>query len=320
MLDCEHACIYCKDKKSRIGYSTVSSHNECFYINECLQCGAFFLAPPPTFEQLEQAYDDAYYGLKDQKFLPLFEKVINYFRISRALRVRRYITTPARVLDIGCGNGQFLHILQGHGYEAYGLERPGKAFERAKKFSDIKITMQELSPATYPDNYFDLITLWHVFEHLSNPAQILDIISKSLKPGAYLMMSLPNIASIQSCLFKGYWLHLDPPRHLFFLTPDQLIQEMLKRGMILIKKNFFSLEQNPFGIQQSLLNRIFKKRDLLFEFLKGNKGYYLSYPTLLIIGQLLLFLGSFPIFIILAFLESLLGKGGTMEMIFRKKN
>ena len=66
---------------------------------------------------------------------------------------------------------------------------------------------------------FDAVTLIHVFEHLPDPRQTLEIISEILKKDGILMMSFPNIDSFQSRIFKGKWLHIDPPRHLFFFSP-----------------------------------------------------------------------------------------------------
>jgi len=139
-----------------------------------------------------------------------------------------------------------------------------------------------------------------------------------LKPTGYLMMSLPNIDSLQSRLFRGNWLHLDPPKHLFLLGPPDLISEMKRFDFKLIKQKYFSLEQNVFGIQQSILNCLLSRREVLFEALKGNVTYVKEYSRFSIALQKLFYLSSFPVFAFLAALEAAVKKGGTMELIFRK--
>ena len=278
-----------------------------------------FLCPTPTPEQLDSAYDDSYYGQGKEKFTSSVEKVLEHFRRARAARVCRFIQPSARILDIGCGNGRFLSYLIEQGFEAYGTELPGKAAERASQIPNLKLKTGRLASVDFEENFFDCISMWHVFEHLTEPKEALQIIRKILKPDGYLMMSLPNIDSIQSRLFRGKWLHLDPPKHLFFLGATDLISQMKGLGFSLIKQKYFSLEQNPFGIQQSIPNCILKKREVLFEALKGNVTYIKEYSRFSIILQKIFYIVTFPVFAFLAALEAALKKGGTMEFIFRKE-
>lgn len=298
-------------------YPTYSISGDGFRISRCLNCGAIFLGPKPTKKQLEQAYNDSYYGQGKSKFNGGIEKVLVFFRFSRARQVCRYVKAPAKVLDIGCGNGEFLAYLIKRGFQGYGVELPGKAAERAEQVKGLNLKIGQLSKEDFDEDFFDVVCMWHVFEHLTEPKATLQIIRKILKPGGYLMMSLPNIGSVQSRLFRGKWLHLDPPKHLFFLERSDLILEMNQLDFKLIKQKHFSLEQNVFGMQQSLLNCILKKREVLFEALKGNDDYVKEYSRCSIVLQKLFYIGSFPIFALLAFIEAILRKGGTMELIFR---
>jgi len=219
---------------------------------------------------------------------------------------------------MGCGNGRFLSYLIQQGFGGYGTELPGKAAEQAAQIPGLKLKIGSLTKEDFNEAFFDGVCMWHVFEHLTNPKETLQIIRKILKPAGYLMMSLPNIDSLQSKIFRGKWLHLDPPRHLFFFGPDELIVEMKNFGFNLIKLSYFSLEQNPFGMQQSLLNCLMSKREVLFEALKGNDVYTREYSGLNIRLQKLFWLTSFPVFAILAGVEALVRKGGTVEFIFRR--
>lgn len=318
-IDNINPCAYCGTRQSLRLYPTYSISGDNFYINRCLDCRAVFLSPRPTQKQLDQAYDDSYYGEGEAKFSACIEKVLDYFRSARARRISRYISPPAKILDIGCGNGRFLGYLINQGFEGYGIELPGKAAQRAGQIPGLKLKVGRLTTEDFGENFFDAICMWHVFEHLTEPKKTLKVIQNILKPGGYLMMSLPNIDSLQSRLFRGKWLHLDPPKHLFFLGASDLISATKEFGLELIKQRYFSLEQNPFGIQQSILNCLLSRREVLFEALKGNDTYIKGYPRCSITLQKMFYLSSFPIFAFVAALEAILRRGGTMELIFRKE-
>lgn len=317
-IDTINPCVYCRARRSVKEYPTYSIGQDHFSINRCLVCRTVFLTPSPTPEQLEQAYDDSYYGRGQAKFIGFIEMVLDYFRSARARKVSRYISPPAKILDIGCGNGRFLGNLIDKGYETCGIELPGKAAQRARKIPRLHLKIGRLSANDFHDKYFDAITMWHVFEHFSEPKSTLKIIQKIVKPGGYLIISMPNIESFQSRLFRGKWLALDPPKHLFFMGAADLASNIKGFGFDLIKLNYFSLEQNPFCIQQSILNYFLDDREVLFEALKGNNTYTRHYPPCSLILQKLFYIGSFPLFAFLATVESALGKGGTMELIFKK--
>ena len=313
-----NACGFCNASESRKLYQTSSVSGEEFFVNRCQKCNAAFLTPRPTTQQLEQAYDDSYYGSGESKFCGPIQKAVDYFRQGRSRLLSRYIKAPAKVLDIGCGDGRFLDMLIEQGYEGYGIELPGKAAQRASQIIGLKLKIGQLAEEDFNANFFDCVCMWHVFEHLTEPQKTLEIIKKILKPGGYLMMSLPNIDSLQGKLFKGNWLHLDPPKHLFFMNSKDLTAILEGSGFNLVRQSYFSLEQNPFGIQQSILNCLLRKRDVLFEALKGNSNYVKEYSKAFIMLQKLFFVGSFPLFAILAWLEAVAHKGGTMELFFKK--
>ena len=230
----------------------------------------------------------------------------------------RYVNVPANILDIGCGNGRFLKALIDKNYNAYGVELPSKSAQRASMIQGLNLKIGELCEDDFGADFFDAVTMWHVLEHLSQPQLTLRIIQKILKKGGYLAISLPNINSFQSKLFKSSWLHLDTPRHLFFFDASDLVKILQKFGFEIVTINYFSLEQNPFGMQQSILNCIIRKRELLFEVLKGNNSYASEYSDVSILLQKLFCISTFPFFALLSVIEASLKKGGTMEMIFRK--
>lgn len=313
-------CGFCKSTNSKILYNTFDVFGNNYTINKCNDCYAYFLAPRPSNERLAQAYDSSYYGEKEEKFSsPLVEKILDYFRSGRSRRVSKYLKNGAKVLDVGCGNGRFLKYLLNYGkYELYGTEMEGNSAKRASNISEINLKIGSLEQNDFLENYFDAITLFHVFEHLTEPKQVLEIITKIIKPGGIAVFSFPNIASYQAKLFKGKWLHLDPPRHLFFFSPNDFINIMQNYGFEAVQKHYFSLEQNPFGAVQSILNLTTKKREVFFESLKGNKNYIKEYSKFNLFVQKLFFVFIMPLFAFNDLFLSLIGKSATVEITFIK--
>jgi 2-polyprenyl-3-methyl-5-hydroxy-6-metoxy-1,4-benzoquinol methylase len=314
-------CIFCGSSRSTLFCKTSDLFQNQFEIRQCKDCRAYYLWPFPSQEILAKAYDVSYYGTNETKFKagPI-EKVLDAFRKQRSNNIARKLPSRARILDIGCGNGNFLEFLSAiNDFELHGIERDMTAAARAMSKQGMTIKTTPLEAGDYPGNYFDAITLFHVFEHLTNPAETMLIIDQILKPGGILYLSFPNIDSLQARWFKGKWLHLDPPRHLLFFRPKDFIELMKQRNFTCRKVTYISLEQNPFGMVQSLLNLFLKKREVLFERLKGNMEYASEYGKFSIFMQKVFFMVSFPVFVIHDILVSLLHKGATVTFMFQKK-
>jgi SAM-dependent methyltransferase len=315
----DYTCIYCKSEDSIKLYPTYDLSLNKYHIHRCNKCSAYFLVPKPGRDELIEAYDSSYYGANIEKFSMIIEFFLDKYRNIRANFVRKYLPEKGKILDIGCGNGKFLQSLLRFGdFQLYGNEIDGKSAYRASRIPRINLTIGPLQDNHFENGGFDVITLFHVFEHLTNPKEVLDIISKILKKDGHLILSFPNIDSFQSRVFKGKWFHLDSPRHLFFFKPKTFIKLMNDNGYILIKQNFISLEQNPYGMFQSIMNVFFKKREVLFERLKANKSYAteFSYPNILF--QKYLFIFSFVIFVAGDLIMCLFKKNATVRFVFKK--
>jgi len=320
-VDTSGSCRYCKSKDIVELYSAWDVRETDWYIYKCKSCNAVFLLPEPSEIELKNAYDSSYYGEGKNKFIFSVESFVDHFRRKKAKQISLQIPKDAKLLDVGCGNGRFLyHISQYGNYEMHGLEMEGGSAQRAAMVKEMKLKIGALAEDDYQPDYFDAITLFHVFEHLDKPKETLEIMSKIIKDDGLLVMSFPNISSWQAKIFKSKWYHLDPPRHLIFFAPVDFIGIMENLGFRLIRKKWLSFEQNPYGWSQSILNSMCKKREILYERLKGNSSYAPEYGYLSVFIQKIFSIFSLPFFTLLDFIESMFGKSATVQLTFRKNN
>ncbi|MBI2967924.1 MAG: class I SAM-dependent methyltransferase [Bacteroidetes bacterium] len=312
-------CPFCKGTDSGYFFPTEDQKGRIFELRSCSSCHAIYLFPFPETDYLLDAYNPDYYGQGEKKFSSVSEFFIDFYHRRRVKKIIQYTGTSGRILDIGCGSGRFAEfLLKAGNFEVHGIELPGKAAERAARVKGLNLKTGALATNDYPEKYFDAVTLFHVFEHLNNPSGILDVISRILKPGGIVMMAFPNIDSFQARLFKGKWLHLDPPRHLFFFKPGDFTRRMKERGFTVSEEKYMNIS-NGFAFQQSILNLLFIKRELLYEYLKGNRIYTQGYSGANLFLQNILFKLTFPLFFASDLIESACKKGATVLFILTKE-
>lgn len=123
---------------------------------------------------------------------------------------------PGKLLDVGCGDGNFLHRMHQSGWSATGLDFDAKAVEYAQRTygNELTVMCTDLPGARFPDNSFDAITMSHVIEHVPAPVQLLKDAGQVLKTGGRLVVTTPNIRSLGHQTFRDCWRGLEPPRHL----------------------------------------------------------------------------------------------------------
>lgn len=132
-----------------------------------------------------------------------------------------------RILDIGCGSGEFLAQMRDMGWAVSGVEPDASAVLAAKKKYGLNALQGSLESTSFPDHYFDVITMNHVIEHLARPVAILKECTRLLKPGGKIVLLTPNVRSWGHDIFKGCWRDLDPPRH-FYVYSIATLSKCLK--------------------------------------------------------------------------------------------
>ncbi|MBI3607389.1 MAG: class I SAM-dependent methyltransferase [Nitrospirae bacterium] len=258
------ACAGCGaplDRIASLGTDYIT-HQE-FPVQACDGCG---LVQTGIDESTVSDAYAGYYG-KRQSF---FEAITNRLRERRIVRALRR-DEPGTILDVGCGRGGFLARMRAAGWTATGLERPGSGYEEVWKRNGIAVKTGTWDDAEFSDGLFDVVTFWHVFEHLPSPRRALQKVSFVLKPDGMLVIAVPDIDGLQARLFKANWFHLDVPRHLFHFSLDTLSALLQQHGFTIIAVNRYSFEYDTFGAMQSALNTICRTKNLLFDFLMRRK-------------------------------------------------
>ena len=254
----------------------------------------------PSYKELEKFYNESYYAYNYYGLLN------RYFLKLRADKI------PKRhaILDIGCGEGSFLEEMKKRGFECYGLETSKAGIAASKKkgivvYEDIEKINKK----------FDVITMWHVLEHIPNPADYLNSIKKLLKKEGELLIAVPNFDSWQSKMGKDVWFHLVLPRHVFQYTPETITDLFNINNFKVTKIDHFSLEYNPFGFMQTLLNLIHRKHINLFYNIIRRSAFKFDISILAFVLIPLLA----PLSLLLSIIEAIFEKGGTI-IVYAKNN
>ncbi|MBI2817780.1 MAG: class I SAM-dependent methyltransferase [Acidobacteria bacterium] len=268
-----------------------------------------FLFPLPSEAELAAFYDEAYYGPERKKFLSLIEVGIAKFTSAKFDSLRKLLRPGERMLDVGCGRGTLLRLARQRGAEAYGVERQAPVGHSVPG-----VIYKTLPDCNFPGNHFQLVVLWHVLEHLTQPTQWLHEIYRILKPGGWLSVAVPNYGGAQANASGQHWFHLDLPRHLWHFREPTLERLLGSIGFLISHRSTLSLEYDWYGTLQSWLNSAFGDDNHLYSLLKGNSREPRTQDARTLA---LAFLLAAPAFAS-ALLDAARGAGGTLTFIAQK--
>jgi SAM-dependent methyltransferase len=244
-------CILCESDQPTPFIVTKDMYTgEPHALARCACCGLISTDRPPSSEKLYEYGKTADAG---KRFGPA-QLLLQWFRSAR---VRRFAgRRPGRALDVGCGDGSFLAALARRRWEVYGTELSAPIAATARQRLGDRIRVGEAEHGAYPDASFDLITFWHVLEHLNNPRTALAEARRLIKPDGTVVVAVPNIRSFQARCFRQDWLHLDVPRHRWHFDPATLSDLARRCGFEVKQIRHFSMEYGPFGIIQGIATRL----------------------------------------------------------------
>ncbi len=207
----------------------------------CAGCGLRFLSPRPSDAEIGRYYPRNYY-ISDRDPIEQWEPYLS--RKADLLP-----SAPGRLLDIGAQKGEFLEVCRRRGWEIQGVE----ISREIPNPYGVPMAYGRAWEVEFPEASFDVITMWHVFEHIARPKELLGLVSRWLKPGGVLLIAVPNAASLQHRV-----MHVeDIPRHLFAYSAKSIGRMLSEAGFGTISFDYSDAvhEQNMSGLVSLVLQR-----------------------------------------------------------------
>jgi 2-polyprenyl-3-methyl-5-hydroxy-6-metoxy-1,4-benzoquinol methylase len=141
--------------------------------------------------------------------------------------------SPGRLLDVGCGTGEFMGVMKRVGWYVQGMERNREAVQWAGKTWGVPVYAGNLAEF-HPEKPFDVITLWHVLEHLYDPVQALNHLKGLLTIDGFFLVAVPNAGGVDAGLYGSNWVALDTPRHVNHFSARTLAQLFRAIGLEIV--------------------------------------------------------------------------------------
>lgn len=206
-----------------------------FGVVQCLRCDLWYTNPRPGPNSIGRFYPDDYHPHRAprrprSKWLPGREWLSRC--LGRPCRERHSlpIVGQGRLLDFGCGNGEFLLRMRERGWQVAGLDSSAKVIQLLRREHGLCGHIGSLPHPDLAPGSFDVITMWASLEHVHRPLQVLREAHRLLAPGGRLYVEVHNVESWGLRLFGPHWFSLDLPRHLTHFSPATLRRILLSAG------------------------------------------------------------------------------------------
>lgn len=205
---------------------------EKFQISKCVGCGFLLTNPRPDPAEILRYYQsDAYISHSKKRkgwFNTLYDAVRKIALRNKFDLINQY-KSGSRILDIGCGTGEFLNFMKEKGWETTGIEPAEQPRTFAKENYGLSV-FDEGTLNNLPNKSFDVITMWHVLEHVHDLNGRIDRIGQLLTPDGLLVIAVPNPESPDADFYKNYWAAWDVPRHLYHFSKKTISLLMENHG------------------------------------------------------------------------------------------
>jgi 2-polyprenyl-3-methyl-5-hydroxy-6-metoxy-1,4-benzoquinol methylase len=213
-----------------------------FVYERCDACGSVFLTNVPS--DLATYYGGSYYGFRpDGEAGWQGNELLLRVEAYRVALLRRYVRSGP-LIEVGAGTGGFSSAAADAGFDVTAIEMD----ERCCRYLSERLGVRAIRSDRPVDALAALprarvVAMWHVLEHLPNPAQVLVAAAERLQPGGILAIGVPNPESLQFRMLGSRWAHLDAPRHLTLIPASALIQQARTLGLDCVELT----TNDPFG-------------------------------------------------------------------------
>jgi 2-polyprenyl-3-methyl-5-hydroxy-6-metoxy-1,4-benzoquinol methylase len=288
-------CFLCSRPGVAI-YSNMQDRDCCapgsWAVLQCSHCGHWWLDPFPSPEDVTRFYTSSYYTHRRPEALSGIQNVRERLRLAvlasfpgyeelgrgnpwqyagKLLSLLPGVRSMAEcglmllsnrekgaLLDIGCGSGRFLEVMQRAGWSVAGVDPDADAIRTAETRPGLRAVHGELEDADLPTGCYDAVTLSHVIEHSLDPLHLLKESRKRLREGGLVVLSTPNPCSWGHSIFRGAWNALDVPRHLHLFSPVLIAKLLAKAGFGNVSVQTVAKSALPMWV--SSVNRLFAAR------------------------------------------------------------
>jgi len=200
----------------------------------CRCCGLIFAESMQHHTDLIKHYSDEYF----EPYLKT-EAIHQKKRFSRRITEIKAQLFPGLLLDIGCGAGFFLKLAAEAGYSVEGVEISPYAVDYARNKLGLSVFLGDLQAAALSPESFDIITLWHVLEHVRDPREFLAQVYALLKSKGLLALEVPNVGSSAARISGTEWELMSPKEHFYYFTPATLRRYLEEAGFSIVSTRTF---------------------------------------------------------------------------------
>lgn len=244
---------------------------ETFEIRECHSCLLRFTQDVPGPEAIQPYYKSENYISHTNTGKGLINRVYRVVRKHTLKKKRRLAEEVSGLkkgvlLDIGSGTGSYVREMQEAGWEVTGLEPDPGARQVALQQFGVQLVESQILFSLPPDR-FDVISLWHVLEHVHDLHRYFDQMKKLLKENGRILVAVPNYTSFDATLYGSSWAAYDVPRHLYHFSPASMKFLAEKHGFRLL--DMHPMWYDSFYISMLSSRYIHGKTNLLASFFNG---------------------------------------------------
>src|SRR5258706_8732715 len=287
-------------------YTTIYKHLQYpgTSLVKCAHCLHIYTLTSHSFEN-EKLYNDEVYKVIENRD-SIFDKILNreYKRVIK--KINSFKPGKGALLDFGCGKGKFGSLAKDNRWQVKGVETAVERAAYAKEIYGLDVDTNFFIAGKIFVTDFDVLTLFHVVEHLPNPKELLnELIRQNVKKDGLVVIEVPNINSLQARIAGNHWMHLDAPRHISHFTSKRLDQFAKELGLASQRTVFFSFHLGVLGMTDSLLKLLGYRRNIIYE-LKNKKSIGLKSAIALLL----------PLALTLEFFSALLNRGGVIRKYF----
>jgi SAM-dependent methyltransferase len=278
----EIACPLCRGRESRevlLARDLLFAQPGTYPLVRCEKCSMEYVSPRPTGSALGRHYPDDYFGYSlhedappfMQPFLRAMARGISLRRLRYVEAVMGRVQPDSAILDVGCGVNRLLECIKHErACTGTGLDFKPEIVAYVRDRLQMPIIEGSLGKVSLPDAAYDLVLMMEYLEHELDPRGVLMEARRITRPGGYLALELPHIATWPGRTFGRFWWNLDIPRHLMFFTPETLSKMLAECGYELVRVEPFTLPLYAgMSVVQALGLRHWRKHKTLYPLLSA---------------------------------------------------